>query len=192
MAGGQYLDPHPRDEDCDEHTENIAIICQRDVDCFGEPVLNIVDRACENVVDYGDSIKSRETRDGYQLFEQSVWSSPEEERDAQCQLLAHSLWIVDPQTLLEEEIRIGFKYQIAALPDEASVFTWVDGEQSNPDDIKAEIESQYLDVRVADTVEDIEAWVTSYLDFGVNPNGSEQTVIEWSNEAAKAIDNIRI
>lgn len=192
MAGGQYLDPHPRDEDCDEHTENIAIICQQKVDCFGEPVLDIVNRACRKVVDYEDSINSRETKDGLQLFEQSVWSSPDEERDAQCQLLAHSLWIVDPLTLLKDELRVGFKYQLAALPDEASVFTWVDGQQNNPDDIRAEIESQYLSVRVADTAEDIEAWVTSYLDFGVNPNGSEQTVIEWSNDAAETIDDIRI
>lgn len=191
MAGGQYLDPHSRDEDCDEHTENIAIICQQDVDCFGEPVLNIVERACKGVVDYGKSIDSRETTDGLEIFKQSVWSSPEEERDAQCQLLAHSLWIVDPQTLLEEELRVGFKYQITALPDEASVFTWVDRQQSNPDEIRAQIETQYLDVRIADTAEDIEDWVRSYLDFGVNPNGSEKTVIEWSNEAAQTIDDIR-
>ncbi|WP_224268357.1 hypothetical protein [Haloprofundus salinisoli] len=192
MAGGQYLDPHPRDEDCDEHIENILIICQQNADCFGDPVIDIVNRACKKVVDYGDSIGSRETKDGYQLFEQSVWSSPEEQRDAQCRLLAHSLWIIDPQTLLEKELRVGFRYQLATLPAEARVFTWIDEQQSNPDKTRAEIESQYLSIRVADTVEDIEAWVASYLDFGVNPNGSEQTVIEWSNEAAEMIDDIRI
>ncbi|EJN57335.1 hypothetical protein HSB1_42980 [Halogranum salarium B-1] len=72
------------------------------------------------------------------------------------------------------------------------MFTWVDGQQSSPDDTQAEIESQYLSVRVAETVEEIESWVASYLDFQVNPNGSEQTVIEWSNEAARTIDEIRI
>ncbi|WP_049894595.1 hypothetical protein [Halogranum rubrum] len=192
MAGGPYLDPHPRGEDCDEHTENIAIICQQGTECFGEPVLDIINRACGRVFDYESSIYSRETKDGYQLFNQSLWSTPEEQRDAQCRLLAHSLWIVDPKALLKEELRIGFRYQLPALPDETSVFTWVDGQQSSPDDTQAEIESQYLSVRVAETVEEIESWVASYLDFQVNPNGSEQTVIEWSNEAARTIDEIRI
>jgi len=191
MSGGQYLDPHPRNEDCDEHTENIVIISEDGGDCFGEPVLDIINRACNNVLDYGDSIDSRQTKDGYQLFENSVWSSPEKRRDAQCRLLAHSLWIIHPQLLLERELRVGFTYQIRSLPDESKVFTWIDGQQSNPKETREEIESQFLRVRVADTKQEIESWITSYLDFGVNPNGSEQTVIEWSNEAAESIDDIR-
>ena len=190
MAGGQYLDPYSWDEGCDEHTENIVIICQQDTDCFGESVENIIRRACGDVVDYGDSIDSRETKEGLQLFKQSVWSSPEEVRDAQCQLLAHSLWIVDPETLLERELRVGFMQQFSGLPDETGVFTWIDSQPDNPDELQAEIESQFLNVRIADTVSDIESWITGYLDYGVNPNSSEPTVIEWSNEAANQIDRI--
>ncbi|WP_143421132.1 hypothetical protein [Halorubrum ezzemoulense] len=190
MAGGQYLDPYSWDEGCDKHTENIAIICQQDADCFGKPVENIVQDARKDVVDYGESIDFRETKDGLQLFEQSVWSPPEELRDAQCQLLTHSLWIVDPETLLEKELRVGFRQQFSGLPDETAVFTWIDNQPNNPTELRAEIETQFLNVRIADTLSDIESWISGYLSFRVNPNGSEPTVIEWSNEAADEIDSI--
>ncbi len=191
MPGGPYLDPHPRDEDCDEHTQNIVIICNDDRNCFGEPVLDIVSRAYKNVHDYGDSIKSRETVDGYRLFEKSVWSHPEEQRDAQCRLLGHSLWIIEPELLLENEYRVGFSYQIRALPDQTRLFTWIGDRQSGTQVTRDEIESHYPGIRIAEAAETIESWVASYLDFGVNPKGSEQTVIEWSNDAAEAIDKIR-
>ncbi|MDB2262255.1 hypothetical protein PM035_15620 [Halorubrum ezzemoulense] len=190
MAGGQYLDPYSRDEGCDEHTENIVIIRQQDADCFGKPVESIVQEACKDVVDYGESIDSRETKDGLRLFKQSVWSQPEESRDAQCQLLTHSLWIVDPETLLERELRVGFRQQFSGLPDETAVFTWIDNQPNNPNELRAEIETQFLNVRIADTLSDIESWISGYLGFSVNPNGSEPTVIEWSNEAADEIERI--
>ena len=190
MAGGQYLDPHPRGEICDEHTENIAIICQQEADCFGEPVLKIIDRACKKVSDYGDSIDSRNTKNGFQLFERSINGSSSESRDAQCQLLAHSLWIVDPETLIEDGLASNIRFQLVALPSQASVFTWVNKQKSNRDKICRDIESRHLGVRVADSAEEFESWVTGYLDFGVNPNTGEETAIEWSNEAADKIDNI--
>ncbi|MDB2239240.1 hypothetical protein [Halorubrum ezzemoulense] len=190
MPGGTYLDPYSREQGCDEHTERVAIICQQDSFCFGEPISDIIEAACEEVSDYGDSIDSTQTTDGLQLFERSLESS-DEGLDAQCKLLAHSLWIVDPLVLIKQQEKIGFRFQLPRLPDEASVYTWVDKQHKNPENLQREIESTHRDIRIADTVKDIKYWVKSYLDFRVNPNGSEPTVIDWSNEAADEIDDIR-
>jgi len=194
MAGGSYIDPHNRGESCGSHTENIAIICSPGSNCFGEPVLDIVKRACRDIKDYGDSIKSRENTSGLELLKQSKphTGTEEEQRDAECKLLAHSLWLVDHETLLDDSLGVPLAYQVRNLPDESCVFTWISEGNADSQRVKKNIQSQYTNVQIAQSSDRIEELVRGYLEFRVNPNGSEQTVIEWSHEAADKIDAIRI
>lgn len=192
MTGGSYIDPYSSEDGCDVHTENIAVICRDDRNCFGQPLTDVINQAYTNVEDLGSSIKTRETTGGLDLLRRSTPNNgtQAEQRDAQCKLLTHSLWIIDPETILNDILQVSLAFQVRCLPDESRVFTWVDDQNTAED--KSNIENQFTGVRVADSIDDLESWVEGYLDFQVNPDGSEQTVIAWSNEVANQIDNISI
>jgi len=193
MAGSSYIDPYPRNEPCTEHTEDIAIICSEGAMCFGEPVLDLVQRTCAKLEDYGDSIQTRESKDAIDLVKQSCPAqdnSPEDQRHAERMLLTHSLWLIDHETLLNDKFWTPLTYQIRNLPDESSVYTWIKGDHEEFESVQSDIDTQFQKINVATSKEDLERWISGYIGFQVNPNGSEKTVIEWSHKVADQIDDI--
>ena len=193
MAGGSYIDPYPRDESCKKHTEDVAIICSPSTRCFGEPAPNFVRRVCDNVRDYGNTIETRESENAIDLLKQSCpnrGDSREAQRNAEKMLLTHSLWLIDHQTLLDSDFWTSLCYQVRNLPDESEVCTWISEDHEDVESLRSEITSQFGKIRVATSQDQLERLVSGYIGFQVNPNGSEQTVIEWSHKVADKIDDI--
>lgn len=192
MDDSVLVKKYPRDEDLDEHTESIAILCESGANCFEEPVASVLESAFTETQGYGDSINASPNEDAIDYLRKSCpenGGSREEQVNAQKYLLSHSLWLLSHETILEEDLRLSLNMQIRLLPRQACVLSWVNPSKDQ-EAIKREIKSIYPDAVVATSPGELKQSVQSYLGWQVNPNGSAQTVIEWSHEAAEAIDVI--
>ena len=193
MAGGVYIEPYPRDEPCEKHEENIAIICEPGTECFGEPLIDLICRVCSSIDGYEDSIVTCKNEEGLDLFEASRpvrGTEREDQLHAQKMLLTHSLWLIDHNTILKESSWVPLTYQVANLPDESKVYTWIPNDHPQIGEIRRDIRSQFDKIKIATSRSEMESKIEGYLGYQVNPDGSEATVIEWSHKVANKIDDL--
>lgn len=190
MNDGSYVEVHTEDS-IEEHDEAIAIISENDSNCFGKSPSSVIESACEEIPDYGESIFSTPNSAGYQMLADSAGrgETHQEEIHAMKMLVSHSLWIVGPETVRDTEMKVALQCQARSLPDESKVFSWVNNSEEQKE-LEHILEDICKNAEVATSEDSLKSKIQGYLGYGVNPKCAPENVRKWSEKAAAKIKSI--
>lgn len=175
MANRATIDPVEEDETIEFHPEGVALFTPNS-SCYGMSLSDVVNEIQPHITNYGDSVVL-EPHNG--CLSQAI----EGEIDDHRLLYENSIWLIDCDCVVKQDLFSDFKYLIRTFPWEGNIIIWVDSQIHNLTDAdETELETFSTKPDVVYSKQRLLTKVEDYLEYSANPTFGCGNIIEWRNE----------
>ena len=172
------------EEDISFHDENVVIICDSDVTCFGSDPKKIIAEEKAKIDDCPGSVDATPEPEGLALVRRSNG-----DHRSQMDLLVNSLWLIHYSCLLDHEFAGTISNNANLIPDAGHVVIWVDCGGSR-EDMKNELENVIPEAYIKCSESNFRRHIWGYLNNSANPRNGQEDLREWSQNIAATLNNI--
>jgi hypothetical protein len=175
MANRATIDSVEDGETIEFHPEGVALFTPNE-SCYGMSLSNIVNEVKTDITNYGEKVVLEPHG---QCLSEAVDSGVDEQRI----LYENSIWLIDCDCIIDDELFPDFKYLIRTFPPVGNVVIWVDDQMhSLTSEDEATINNFSTKPDVVYSKQRLLSKVEDYTEYSANPTFSCGNIIEWRNE----------
>lgn len=175
MANRATIDPAEEDATIELHPEGVALFTPNS-SCYGMSLSEVVSEVKPHITNYGDRVVL-EPHDG--CLSQATEGGVGDHRI----LYENSVWLIDCDCVIDQDLFPDFKYLIRTFPWEGNIIIWVDSDTHElTDDEETELENFSTKPDIVYSRQRLLTKVECYLEYSANPTFGSGNIIDWRNE----------